>query len=280
MRIIRKIIKALLPKPILRHILLLRNAKQLRKNYFGRQLRIMKPLIMATGETHNFTYDLREENLRYLAETVAVATGKTAAEIEGFIHEAISDEALRFYFDARMEKYDGQKSPKNLKSPFGRRLGWYAIARAIKPRVVIETGVERGHGALLLCAALLRNECEGSPGRYFGTDINPDAGWLLSEPYSSVGKFLIGDSITSLQSFGEPIDLFINDSDHSADYEASEYETIKPLLSSIAIVLGDNSHSTDKLARFSRTNGRRFLMFYEKPKDHWYPGAGLGISFP
>jgi hypothetical protein len=37
---------------------------------------------------------------------------------------------------------------------------------------------------------------------------------------------------------------------------------------------------TDKLALFSRKTGRHFLMFYEKPKNHWYPGAGIGISFP
>jgi hypothetical protein len=77
-----------------------------------------------------------------------------------------------------------------------------------------------------------------------------------------------------------PVDLFINDSDHSAEYEAREYEAIAPLLSENAVILGDNAHVTDKLARFSREQGRNFLMFNERPKDHWYPGAGIGISFP
>jgi len=232
-----------------------------------------------TGETHNFTYDLTDNSLLYLAEMIAVATGKTPTAIEAYIQEAVSDAELRAYFDARMAASEGQKSAKNLTSPFGRRLGWYAVARAIKPRIVIETGVERGHGALLLCAALLRNEREGHPGRYFGTDINPLAGWLLSAPYASVGQLLIGDSIASLLAFAERVDLFINDSDHSAEYEGEEYEAIAPKLSDGAIVLGDNAHLTDKLAAFSRKTGRRFIMFHEKPKDHWYPGAGIGISF-
>ena len=64
--------------------------------------------------------------------------------------------------------------------PFGRRLGWYAIARATKPKVIVETGVERGHGSVLLCSAILHNAIEGFPGRYFGTDIDPSAGWLLT----------------------------------------------------------------------------------------------------
>ena len=175
--------------------------------------------------------------------------------------------------------HDGQKTPLHVKTPFARRLGWYAVARATKPRIIVETGVERGHGAVLLCAALLRNVDEGHPGKYFGTDLNPQAGWLLSGRYASFGKMLYGDSITSLKAFAEPIDLFVNDSDHSAEYEALEYETIAARLSPGAIILGDNAHVTDKLALFAEASGRRFLMFREEPKDHWYPGAGLGMAF-
>ena len=279
MRAIKKIIKPLIPAALLRRIRLAKSAKTLREFYFGRQLSMLKPLMFQTGETHNFTYDLTDQNLRYLAEMIAIATQKSPAEIEGYIEEAQNDRELRAYFDSRMAAYDGQKSPRNVRSPFGRRLGWYAVARALKPRIIIETGVERGHGALLLCAALLRNGQEGSPGRYFGTDINPEAGWLLSDRYASVGKILVGDSIASLSGFSENVDLFINDSDHSADYEGREYDVIAPRLSARAVVLGDNAHVTDKLAVFSRKTGRSFIMFNEKPKDHWYPGAGIGISF-
>jgi len=287
MRATKKIIKSLIPKPVLRHIIrpvlrhieLSKQAKALRNFYFGRQLSKLKPILRESGETHNFTYDLTDENLRYLAEVVAVATNKPPIEIEGFILEAINDRELRAHFDSRMSTYEGQRSPANVKSPFGRRLGWYAVARAIKPRLIVETGVERGHGALLLCAAQLRNGEEGAPGRYLGTDINPSAGYLLSGKYQTVGEILYGDSIVSLREIAEPIDLFINDSDHSADYEADEYRAIASKLSADAIILGDNAHVTDKLARFSRETSRSFLMFKEHPKDHWYPGAGIGISF-
>jgi hypothetical protein len=288
MNVVRRILKTVVPEPIkrslirpaLRHVELSRATKTLREFYFGRQLRALKPTVLATGETHNFTYDLTSENLRYLAETIAVATGRSPAEIEGYIQEAIGDNELRTYFDTKMAAHEGQKSPKNVKSPFGRRLGWYAVARALKPQIVIETGVERGHGALLLCAALLRNAGDGFQGKYFGTDINPQAGWLLSGKYSTVGKILVGDSITSLRGFPQAIDLFINDSDHSAEYEGQEYEVIASKLSAKAIVLGDNAHVTDKLAIFSRKTGRSFVMFHERPEDHWYPGAGIGISYP
>jgi predicted O-methyltransferase YrrM len=277
---LKALAKAVLPRAIQKRLRLSWEAKRFKEFYFGEQLRTIKPLLRQTGETHNFTYDLTAANLLYLAEMIAIATDKSASQIEGYIQEAIDDRELRAYFDSRMAAYDGQKSPTNALSPFGRRLGWYAVVRAMKPRVVVETGVERGHGALLLCAALLRNSENGAGGRYFGTDINPAAGWLLSGKYAAIGKILIGDSLASLRGLNETIDLFINDSDHSPEYEAEEYEAVAPRLSRTAIVLGDNAHVTDKLAVFSRAMGRRFLMFKEQPKNHWYPGGGIGVSFP
>ena len=90
---------------------------------------------------------------------------------------------------------------------------------------------------------------------------------------------LYGDSIESLAKLDESIDLFINDSDHSAEYEALEYRTIAPKLSERAIIIADNAHVTDELMRFSRASGRRFMFFREEPADHWYLGAGIGLSF-
>jgi predicted O-methyltransferase YrrM len=162
---------------------------------------------------------------------------------------------------------------------FGRRIGWYALTRALKPKTVIESGVDKGLGSCVLAAALKRNKEEGYEGQYYGTDINPEAGYLLSGDYANYGCILYGDSIESLRNFDGMIDLFINDSDHSADYEAEEYKTIANKLSEHAIILGDNSHYTDKLLEFSLRTGRHFVFFREEPRDHWYPGAGIGISF-
>lgn len=278
-RSISRLAKALLPRFLHRYFRTVIQAWRLKEVYFSRRARNVFPIVMATGETHNFTYDLTERNRRYLIEMIAVATGQPSSTIEQYVLEAINDRELRNHFDRAMQAAGARPRPDML-SPFGRRLGWYAIVRVIKPRIVVETGVERGHGALLLCAALLRNKEEGAAGRYFGTDINPEAGWLLAGKYSSVGKILYGDSITSLKTLNETVDLFINDSDHSADYEAREYDIMAAKLSRKALILSDNAHVTDRLAVFSRKQGRHFMMFHEEPENHWYPGAGIGISFP
>ena len=165
------------------------------------------------------------------------------------------------------------------RAEYGRRLGWYALVRATKPKLVVETGVDKGLGAIVLCAALRRNAAEGKVGRYIGTDINPAAGELLGGPYAAFGSIAYGDSLASLERLDEPVDLFINDSDHSADYELREYELISSRLSSKAIIVGDNAHVTDELAEFAVRTGRRFIAVREIPKDHWYLGATTGIAF-
>lgn len=245
--------------------------------YRGIYFRILKWGFRSREDT-NFTYHLTPDNISYLAHTVAVVTGTDYSQILKYMDEAQSDETLR---DTILNAIAGSPERRyaDREVRFGRRLGWYAFARAMKPEVIIETGVDKGLGSVLLCAALLKNREEGRGGRYYGTDINPQAGYFLEGQYREVGEILYGDSITSLSGFKSTIDLFINDSDHSADYEYQEYQTIKPLITDKTIILGDNAHCTSKLADFSNETGRSFIFFQETPLDHWYPGAGIGISF-
>jgi predicted O-methyltransferase YrrM len=230
--------------------------------------------LIASREDTNYTYPLSARNLRHLGHTVSAVTGVPVAEVLNYIHEAVRDEALTEHVINHAAS-GPDRNRADRRCDFAKRLAWYAVARITKPEVIIETGVDKGLGSILLASALLRN----GHGRLYGTDIKADAGSLISGRYAKVAEVLYGDSIRSLQAFDRPIDLFINDSDHSAAYEAAEYEVIAPKLSPGAIVLADNAHSTDALMDWSERKGRRFLFWSEKPEDHWYPGGGTGFSF-
>lgn len=93
------------------------------------------------------------------------------------------------------------------------------------------------------------------------------------------GKILYGDAIETLLNFNKNINIYINDSDHSITYEMREYQTIISKLNYNSFVIGDNSHVTNMLSKFSIQENRNFLFFKEEPKGHWYPGGGIGISF-
>lgn len=234
--------------------------------------------LLRSKEVTNFTYDLELTNKRYLGALIAEVTGESFDVIMGYILEAEQDDKLRAHLNERIAK-SAQAFIADRNMSFGRRLGWYALARALKPKIVVETGVDKGLGSCLLTAALERNHREGYEGRYFGTDLNPAAGYLLSGDYAAYGEILYGDSIVSLRAFDRSIDLFINDSDHSSDYEAEEYRVVADKLTKHAVLLGDNAHCSAKLLEFSLETDRQFVYFQEKPKDHWYRGAGIGISF-
>ena len=79
--------------------------------------------------------------------------------------------------------------------------------------------------------------------------------------------------------FTEPVDLFINVSDHSTEYERREYELIEQKLTESAVILGDNAHCNSELHDFSARSNRQFLYWQEWPINHWYPGCGIGFSF-
>lgn len=246
----------------------------------ARRIRQLVEWLVSSKEDTNYTYDLTPLNLTHLAAMVSVVTGRPAPEIQGYLAEPAADTALAAHYAQTLGRLSPEMAAVADPAPrWSRRLGWYAIVRALKPRLVVETGVDKGHGALLLCAALKRNAREGHEGRYLGTDINPNAGYLLGGSYADHGKIMVGDSIASLRTLTQPIDLFINDSDHSADYEYAEYKTIAPLLHAGSVILGDNAHVTDRLARFAAETGRRFLFFREEPEAHWYAGAGIGFAF-
>ncbi|SKA33456.1 Methyltransferase domain-containing protein [Chitinophaga eiseniae] len=248
-------------------------------SYYNRRYPQIFKWVFNSKEDANFTYDLTEGNILYLAQTLAVVTGEDHRKIERYIHEARNHAPLREHIIRESMKSVFRKVA-DPRADYGKRLGWYAMARIMKPKVLVETGVDKGHGSAILCAALLENKKEGYEGRYYGTDINPAAGALLGGEFATMGEILYGDSIESLKKLNQPIDLFINDSDHSAEYEYREYLTIKDMMAPGGIILGDNSHVTDKLAVFSAETNRNFLFFREEPRDHWYPGGGIGISFP
>lgn len=273
-----KIKIAIAKTPILGRSLLVLFRAKICLGYYQKPLINLVKWLFLSKEISNYTYDLDETNKRYLASMIADITNQKFNKIMAYINEIESDTELRAHISkATIKSPYAFMADKNVY--FGRRVGWYAFARAIKPKIIVETGVDKGLGSCVLTAALRRNSQEGCEGKYYGTDINPNAGYLLSGDYLNYGNILYGDSIESLQKLDSDIDLFINDSDHSEEYEAEEYKTVSNKLSEFAIILGDNSHCTDKLLQFSLDMNRKFFFFQERPKEHWYSGGGIGISF-
>ena len=262
--------------PLLQEFMRIRGRKKRATSYYKPSFRLINDWAKKKTEFSNYYYDLNESNRFDLASLISAITEKPFKQVEALFDELENNESLRAHIS---NSWARDPMMSDAKLGYGRRLGWYAFIRILKPKIVVETGVHHGVGSCVITSALIKNAEDGFIGQYFGTDIDKNAGKLLVQPYSKFGKVLYGDSIESLKQLTDSVDIFINDSDHSGEYEKLEYETINAKLSKKALILGDNSHATNSLRIFSQATDRNFIFFKEIPREHWYPGAGIGISF-
>lgn len=231
--------------------------------------------LFGSREATNYTYDLTERNVMHLAWFVNAVTGASVDEALGYIQEIQADDELKRHIAATTAsspmRWSADKQAK-----FGRRVGWYAAVRALKPAHVVETGTDKGLGSLVLAAAVMRN----GTGRLTTIDINPASGYLISGPYAKVTDVVISDGVEAIGKLDVPVNLFIHDSNHSSAYEKREFVALADKLAPGAVVLSDNAHASDSLLEWAGETGRRFLYFQEQPAGHWYPGASIGAALP
>jgi hypothetical protein len=276
MKIVNSIKSVVLTVPYVKNFIRTRRRKKIAMSYYSKNLKMIKNWYPKHTESNNFYYELDERNQLHLSALISLITNTPVEQVEYFFHELTENLELRRHL---INSWRDHPDMKDTNIGYGRRMGWYALIRILKPKIVIETGVHQGLGSCVITTALIKNIEEGFPGKYYGTDIDKNAGRLFVSPYNEIGEILYGDSIESLNLLDEKIDMFINDSDHSAMYEMKEYESIKSKLTVGAWILGDNSHVSESLLDFSKLNHRKFIFFKEVPKNHWYPGAGIGFSF-
>ena len=229
--------------------------------------------LFKSREFTNYSYDVTPLNRNQMIGAVSSLTGKNMNEVEKYFIELETDKEFMLKLDTKAKKMQ-RRNEFLFPIPFARRIVWYCLIRITRPGTVVETGTEKGLGSLIIQRALDMN----NQGKLFTLDLDKFSGSLLVSDDKEKISLLIGDSIESISSLDE-IDFFIHDSDHSAEHEKKELEAIENKLSSNAIVLSDNSHVTDELYYWSKKMGRKYLFINEVPKDHWYGGAGVGISY-
>jgi hypothetical protein len=224
-------------------------------------------------ETHNFAYDLQPLNRDQLCWFVRAVTGAEIKQVRAWMQELEDNNYLADHLTKRFSSNPRWRTCA--KEPhWARRLGWYAIIRATQPDHVVETGTHLGLGSCVIAAALLQN----GHGRLTTIDIDPEAGYLIGEPWASVIDRHTGSSIEMLGKL-QDVDIFLHDSLHTYDYETREFTAVEPNLRADAIILSDNAHDSAALSDWAERTGRNYLFFKEQPSHHWWPGDGIGTAW-
>jgi hypothetical protein len=246
-------------------LLWLRKAATVRR--YGKSPQRHLGYVMFDPELDNFTYDI--ENVAELDAWLDDQCGSGAGR---FVYELSGNEELHAELASRF-----RWRPWARFQPFGRRLGWYAIVRATKPKLVVETGTHDGLGSVALLAALARNTEEGHAGRLVTIDPRERTGWLIPE---RLRRNLTLIRASSYDAFPECLDdtpdIFIHDSLHTVDCERWELE--RAVRAGARFLLSDNSHATSVLRDVAAHHGFTYSFWQEKPEGHWYPGGGIGLA--
>src|SRR5207247_2252213 len=109
-------------------------------------------------------------NKKYLATFIATISNCTYETIQNYLDEIESDTVLKKHIKKNTLQSKFQYLSDS-EARYSRRIGWYAFVRAMKPSIVVETGIDKGLGSCVIAAALIKNIEEGYSGYYYGTDI-------------------------------------------------------------------------------------------------------------
>jgi predicted O-methyltransferase YrrM len=229
--------------------------------------------VLFDPEVGDFSYELDNEDelVDFLARTLDVE----GAAIAGYLAEIDSSPELTSELSARVRRRPDMKRRIGL----AQRVAWYAVVRATKPRLVVETGIKHGLGALVLLVALARNAQEGSPGRLISFDPDPFSGWVVPDHLRGAWQPVFATSFDALEDTlaGEQVDLFICDTPPDHDIESFEMTTALSHAAPGIILIAGNGDRTTVLRELAAERGGEYRFFVERPRHPVYPGAGLGV---
>ncbi len=241
----------------------------------GASVRANVPFILLDPEPANFTYELANE--AELAAWVGEATGAAPADVARIFGELRRDQELSRRLAAATA---GRRLWSKRLPSYGKRIGWYAIARLVAPSLVVETGVHDGLGSLLLLRALERNAEDGSDGRLVSFDVNPSAGWLVgSHPRWELRIQPTREGLVKVLDTGPQPDMFIHDSLHTYENELFELTTAAERLGPAGVLISDNAHGTPAFAETCDRFGLARAVFCERSRGHFYPGGAIGAGW-
>lgn len=130
----------------------------------------------------------------------------------------------------------------------------YVICRALRPRVVVETGVGSGVTTSFILQALAAND----EGRLWSIDLPPIgaeqfAGSFVPEQLRSRWTLLRGrsrDLLPQLLSDVQAPDVFLHDSLHTARNMTFEFQAAWQKMNAGSVLLSDDIHMSKAFARF------------------------------
>jgi predicted O-methyltransferase YrrM len=255
-------------------------------------------------------YQLRSRPIGYLREywgafrspaLLARWLGRPRREIDGYWRDLIDRD--RFYERIRAREQELTLAGRMGGSPGGRADAYsevlYVLLRAIRPEVVVETGVALGYSSAYLLQALHDNGTGhlhsidlptiSADGRVNADGVRDrvhvqsegETGAVVPDDLRDRWTLTLGPSNPLLTELLERLgrtDVFFHDSDHSYENMTWEYRTAWPHLPPGGWLLSDDVHWNAAFPEFTRTSGGSAFRWFgarghrgaiQKPPARW-----------
>lgn len=202
--------------------------------------------------------DLSLADERFLAG----ATGTRAIQVRGYLEEPFELPEFRAHLHECEPAFRQGMVSADL---WGKKvLVQYAAVRALRPDLVVETGVASGVSSAYILLALKQNQkgtlhsIEIGDPAYLPTDKEP--GWIVPEWLRTRWHMHIGDVAAVLpgllRELGK-VDMFIHDSSHTYEQMKFEFELARPHIRRDGLILADDALWNSAFGEFARAISSR-----------------------
>jgi predicted O-methyltransferase YrrM len=188
-----------------------------------------------------------------LAAMLDLSSKYLGTDLSRFLHES-GAEAIRIHIASERALLDRPASASMHDADAGLADFCYVICRALRPRVVVETGVGSGVTTSFILQALAAN----SEGRLWSIDLPPIgaeqfAGSFVPQPLRNRWTLLRGrsrDLLPRLLSDLPAPDVFLHDSLHTTRNMTFEFNAAWQKMNAGGVLLSDDIHMSKAFARF------------------------------
>jgi len=188
-----------------------------------------------------------------LAEMLDLSSKYLGLDLSGFLHEPDA-EAIREHIASERALLERPASAAMHDADAGLSEFCYVICRAVRPRVVVETGVGSGVTTSFILQALAAND----EGHLWSIDLPPIgaeqfAGSFVPQPLRSRWTLLRGrsrDLLPPLLNDLPATDVFLHDSLHTTRNMTFEFRAAWQKMNAGGVLLSDDIHMSKAFARF------------------------------
>jgi hypothetical protein len=225
--------------------------------------------VLLDPEIESFSFELANEP-EVVAE-MAAALGRPETEIAAYAAETHDDPELGELLAHHLRwRFDVKHRP-----PLGSRLAWYLVARALKPKLIVETGIYQGLGSLVLLRALERNRQEGSPGELMSFDALPSAGSVVRAQARRGWSRIVGSTRDTLVPAleGRQVDMLFQDTSHDEENQSFEFGAALSHAAPRLLLLDGSGGVSATLKATSAEHSGAYHLIAMRSRDHIHPGG-------